>query len=143
MKTTTNSAFPIFSVESPNLLYRNLPKPLLDALRMREKQKYADLLSEVLCACAKDTQQKTRRENRRCVAASQVDLQNQGAIFKNLSCTRESIAESIDRAPANQSPVKRRRFQTFEKVYHEYTMVTIDEKGDTCMDSEVRSTVVK
>ena len=54
------------------------------------------------------------------------------------------MAESIDQAPAKLSSVKRRRFQTFKKASHEkWPLVTIGEKGDTCVNSEVRSTVVK
>ena len=54
------------------------------------------------------------------------------------------MAESIDHAPAKPSPVKRRRFQTFKKAYHEkWPFVTIDEEGDTCVNSEVHSSVVK
>ena len=54
------------------------------------------------------------------------------------------MAESIDHTPAKLSPAKRRHFQTFEKACHEkWLSVTIDEKGDTCMDSEVCSTVMK
>ena len=56
----------------------------------------------------------------------------------------ESMAESFDRVPAKPSPVKRRHFQTFKQVHHEkWSFATIDEKGDTCMNSEVRSSVVK
>ena len=56
----------------------------------------------------------------------------------------KSMAESFDRAPAEPSPMKRRRFQTFKKVHHEkWSSATVDEKGDTCMNSEVRSSVVK
>ena len=62
---------------------------------MRERQKNnADLLSEVLCACAKDTKQKKFLWSFR-EAASRVD-RNQGAICKNVSCTTESMAESFD-----------------------------------------------
>ena len=54
------------------------------------------------------------------------------------------MAESIDRASAKQSPAKRRRFQTFKKAIHEkWPLVTIDEKGDTYVNSEVCSSVVK
>ena len=54
------------------------------------------------------------------------------------------MTESIDRAPAKLSPAERRRFQTFKKAYHEkWPFVTVDKAGDTCMNSEVRSTVVK
>ena len=52
--------------------------------------------------------------------------------------------ESIDRAPAKPSPAKRRRFPTFKKAYHEkWPLVTVDQKGDICVNSEVRSSVVK
>ena len=54
------------------------------------------------------------------------------------------MAESIDHAPAKPSPAKRRRFQTFKKAHHEkWPFVTIDEEDETCVNSEVRSTVVK
>ena len=54
------------------------------------------------------------------------------------------MAESIDRAPAKPSPVKMRCFKLFKNVHHEkWSFATIDEKGDTCMNSEVRSSVVK
>ena len=54
------------------------------------------------------------------------------------------MAESIDRASAKPSPAKRRRFQTFKKAYYEkWPFVTVDEESDTCVNSEVRSTVVK
>ena len=56
----------------------------------------------------------------------------------------ESVAESIDRTPSKPSPAKRRGFQMFKKVQHEkWSFATIDEKGDTCVNSEVRSSVVK
>ena len=54
------------------------------------------------------------------------------------------MAESIDHAPANLSALKRRHFQMFKKVYHEkWLFVIVDEEGDTSVNSEVRSTVVK
>ena len=53
------------------------------------------------------------------------------------------MAGSIDWAPAKRPPAKRRCYQTFKKVYHEkWPFVAIDEEGDTCVNSEVRSTVV-
>ena len=56
----------------------------------------------------------------------------------------ESMAESIDCAPAKLSPAKRRHFQTFKKEYREKrSFTTVDEKGDTCVNSEVCSSVVK
>ena len=68
-------------------------------------------------------------------AASQLDLQNQGAICKNVSCSRESMVESIDHAPSEKD--------TFKKAYHEkWPFVTVDEEGDTYVNSEVHSTVV-
>ena len=96
----------------------------------------ADSLSEVLCACAKDRKQKKFLGSFR-KAASRIDW-NQGAICKNVLCTMESMAESIDRAPVKPSPAKRRRFQTFKKaIYEKWPLVTIDEKGDTYVNSEV------
>ena len=54
------------------------------------------------------------------------------------------MAESFDCAPAKLSPVKKRRFQPFKKAYPEkWPFVTVDEKGDTSVNSEVHSTVVK
>ena len=54
------------------------------------------------------------------------------------------MAESVDRASAKLSSAKRRRFQTFEKICREKKpLVTIDKKGDTCVNSEVPSAVVK
>ena len=53
------------------------------------------------------------------------------------------MAESFDRAPAKPSLAKR-CFQTFKKVHHdEWSLATVDEKGDTCVNSGVRGTVVK
>ena len=99
----------------------------------------ADLLSGVLCACVKDMmKQKFLRSFRE--AASRID-RNHGAICEKVLCTMESMAKSIDCTPAKPSPAKRRCFQTFKKVHHEKWPV--DEKGDTCMNSEVRSSVVK
>ena len=54
------------------------------------------------------------------------------------------MAESIDCAPAKPSPAKRKHIQTFDKVHCEkWSFATNDEKGDTCVNSEVCSTVVK
>ena len=54
------------------------------------------------------------------------------------------MAESIDHAPAKPSPVKRRHFQMFKKAFHEkWPSVTVDKKGDTCVNSEVPSAVVQ
>ena len=88
-------------------------------------------------ACVKDMKQNKFLWSF-CKAASWID-QNRGAICKNALCTLENMAKSIDRAPAKPSPAKRRHFQTFKKVHHK----TVDEKGDTCVNSEVRSSVVK
>ena len=85
---------------------------------------------EVLCTCAKDTKQKKFLRSF-CEAASRID-RNQGAICENVSCTTESMAESIDCAPAKPSPAKRRRFQMLRKASHEkWPFITIDEEGDT------------
>ena len=52
------------------------------------------------------------------------------------------MAESFDCTPTKLSPAKRRHF--YKKAYHEkQPFVTVDEKGNTCMNSEVHSTVVK
>ena len=76
-------------------------------------------------------------------AASRVD-RNQGAIYENVLCTMESMAESIDCAPAKPSPAKKKHIQTFDKVHCEkWSFATNDEKGDTCVNSEVCSSVVK
>ena len=76
-------------------------------------------------------------------AVSRMDW-NQGAICENVSCMTESVAESIDRAPAKPFPAKRRCFQTFKKVHHKkWSFATVDEKGDNCMNSAVHSSVVK
>ena len=54
------------------------------------------------------------------------------------------MAKSIDHAPAKPSPAKRRCFQTFKKVHHEkWPFAMVDEKGDTCVNSEVCSSVIK
>ena len=54
------------------------------------------------------------------------------------------MAKSIDRTLAKPSPAKRRCFQMFKKAYREkWPFITIDEKRDTFVNSEVRSTVVK
>ena len=68
-------------------------------------------------------------------------LSKPGAICKNVSCTKESMAESIDCATVKPPLAKRRHFQMFEKACHEkWPLDTIDEKGDTCMNmnSEAR-----
>ena len=54
------------------------------------------------------------------------------------------MAKSIDHTPAKPSLMKRRCFQTFKKASHEkWPFPTIDEKVDTCLNSEVHTTVVK
>ena len=101
-----------------------------------------DLLAEVLCACTKDTKQKKLIRSFH-EAESWIDW-NQDAICQNVLCTTESMAEFIDRTPAKPSPAKRRGFQTFKKVHHEkWCFVTVDEKGNTWVNSEVCSSVVK
>ena len=75
--------------------------------------------------------------------------QNMGAIFKNIECERESKAGSADCTSAKLSPAKKRHFQTFKKEYHVkwpafIIVMIVDEKGcNTCMNSEVCSTVLK
>ena len=54
------------------------------------------------------------------------------------------MAGSIDWAPAKRPPAKRRCFQTFKTANNEkLPFVTVDEEGDTCVNSEVHVTVVK
>ena len=102
MKTTTNSAFPIFPRVTTVFLLELTEATfghIVNIVHAR-KQKYADLLSKL------------------------------GAVCENFSRARESMAESIDRAPAKPSPAKRRRFQTFEKACHEkWPLVAINEKS--------------
>ena len=94
----------------------------------------ACLLSEVFCAWVKDTKQNKFLQSF-CKAASRIDL-NRGAICKNVLCTMESMAESIDHAPVKPSPAKRRRFQMLKKVHHEkWSLATVDQKADTCVNS--------
>ena len=116
---------------------------------MRERQKICRFaLGSALQVCARHEAKRVslefpRREHRIREAASQIDLRNQSTICKNVSCSRESMAESIDHVPAKPSPVKRRRFQTFKKAYHEkWPFITVDKEDDTCVNSEVCSTVV-
>ena len=48
------------------------------------------------------------------------------------------MAESIYRVPAKPPAAKMRRFQTLKKTYYEkWPSVTVDEKNDSCMNSEV------
>ena len=106
---------------------------LRSALRMCERHEAKKSFSEV-----------SGRERCICKAASQIDLRNQGAICKKVSCSREGMAKSVGRTHEKLSPVKRRHFQMFKKAFHEkWPFVTIDKKGDSCLSSEVRSTVVK
>ena len=54
------------------------------------------------------------------------------------------MAESIDRAPAKPSPVKMRCFKLFKNVHHEkWSFATIDKNGDTCVNFEICSSVLK
>ena len=120
-KNTTNMAFPIFTKSSWSCLYWNFVKPLFDVLHMCERQKYADLLLEVLVCLQKTRSRRSFsevswKEHHICEGASRIDLQNQDAICKNILCVRESMVESIDCAPAIPSPVKMRCFQNLRKV---------------------------
>ena len=54
------------------------------------------------------------------------------------------MSRSTDCAPAKPFPVKKRCFQKFKKEYHgKWPFVTVNEKCDTFIKSEVRKTVVK
>ena len=140
--TTTNTAFSIFPKSSRSVCAGTYRIHFWTCCSCAKDRNNADLLLEVLCACVKDTKQKKFLRSF-CEAGSWID-RNQGAICENILCTTESMAESIDRAPAKLSPVKRRRFQMFKKVHHEkWSFTTVDEKGYTCMNSEVHSSVVK
>ena len=91
MKTTTNSAFPIFAESRRSFCtgtYRSY--------------------FWTRCAAAKAVKLQI-------CSRSQIDLRNQGAICENVSCTRESMTEPIDGAPPKPSPAKRRSFQTLKK----------------------------
>ena len=92
----------------------------------------AELLSEMFCACAKDTKQKEFLQSFR-EAASQID-RNQGTICENVSCMTKSMDKSIDCAPEKPSPVKRGHFLMFKKVRSEkWSFATVDKKSDTCI----------
>ena len=107
---------------------------------VQKTENNADLLLEVLCS--KDTKQKKFLQSFR-EAASRVDL-NRSAICENVSYTTESMSKSFDDEPGKPSTAKRRRFQTFKKVHHEkWFLATTDKKGDTCVNSEVHSSVMK
>ena len=116
------------------------------------------------CSCAKDRNmpicswkcsacgQKTRsrrsfskvsqREHCICEAASRIGLQNQGAICENECFMCEGKHGWV--YCLHTYKTRRRCFQTFKKAYHEkLPFITVDEKGDTCMNSEVCNTVVK
>ena len=94
----------------------------------------ADSRLEVLCACTKDTKQKKFLQSF-CDGASRID-QNQGAICENVSCTTSRTCKTVFS--------EKETFQTFKKVHLEKrSFATIDEKGNTCMNSEVCSRVVK
>ena len=132
----------IFPESSQNVCARTYRSLFLMLFACVKDRNDADLPSEVLCACAKDTKQK-KFARRFHEAASRVD-RNQGAICENVLCTTESMAVSIDRAPAKPSSVKRRHFQMLKKVHHEkWSFTTVDEKGDASVNSEVHSSVVK
>ena len=54
------------------------------------------------------------------------------------------MAKCIDRAPAKPSSARRRCVQIFNKMYHQkWPFIFIDGKGDTFVNTEVCSTVVK
>ena len=54
------------------------------------------------------------------------------------------MVKSSDHASVKLSPEKMRHFQMLKKEYCEKcSFVTVDKKGDTCMNFEICSTVVK
>ena len=142
MKKQSNAAFLFFPESSQSICAGTYGSHFWLHCACTKDRNNADLVSEVLCTCAKDTKQKKFLRSF-CEAASQID-RNQGAICKNISHTTESMDKSIDHTPVKPSPLKRRCFQTFKKVHLEkWSFTTVDEKGDTCVNSEVRSSVVK
>ena len=147
MITTATDGFSDLSRESPKLCNGTYRWPLLDALRIRWRLKYAYLISEVLCACAKDTKQKKFPEENIGVPKLQAEsiFRIRAPFVKKTFCVwRKAWLECFDCTPAKLSPVTSRCFQMHKKAYDEkWPFTTTDEKGDACMHSEVRSTVVK
>ena len=78
---------------------------------MHERHKPGESFSEV-----------SQRECRNHMVASQIDLENEDTICKNVLCLRESMAEFIDCTPAKLSPTKRRHFQTYHTIPLEVAM---------------------
>ena len=115
--TTTNTAFLIFLESSRSICAGTCWSHFWMWCACAKDRNNADLPSKVVCVCVKDMKQKKLLWSFH-EAASRVD-RNQGAICENFLCTTESMAKSIDHAPAKPSPAKRRCFQTFKKVHHE------------------------
>ena len=88
-----------------------LTKATVGHLHIRERQKYADLLLEVRCTCAKDTKQKflwsfPKRTSHPWSCKPNRSLESGHYLSKKVSCSRKSIAESIDNARSKLSPAK-------------------------------------
>ena len=99
------------------------------------KMKICRLLLKVLCVCAKDTKQKKVSLKFPEGNITSAKLQAEWIFgirvpfVKNVSCSRESMAEYIDHTPAKSSPAKRRRFQMFKKTYYEkWPFITLTRK---------------
>ena len=151
-KTTKYMAFQIVPESGMSFLYCNLLMPLLDSLHKRKRPNLLVLLSCSWKCSAHAWKTWSRRIfyevswRGHCIhkAASWIELQNHGAICWYVLCEKESMAGSADCAPAKPSPAKKRWFQKFMKEYLEkWSFITVDEKGDTCMNSEVRTAVLK
>ena len=103
-------------------------------LRMCERWKYADC-SWKCSACARKTKQKKVSLKFPEGNITSAKLQAEWIFgirvpfVKNVSCSRESMAEYIDHTPAKSSPAKRRRFQMFKKTYYEkWPFITLTRK---------------
>ena len=141
MKNNNKRCFFIFPESSRSICAWTYRSHFWTGCSCAKDRNDADLLSEVLCACAKDMKRKKFLGNF-LIAASRVD-RNQGAIYENVLCTMESMAESSDSAPVKPSPAKR-RFRMFKKVHHgKWSLATTDKKGETCVNTEIWSSVVK
>ena len=113
MKNNNKHCLFNFSRDQPKRLCRNLLKSLVDALHLRERQKYADLLLEVLWACMKDMKlKKSLQSLLKRTPQSWIDLWNQGAICKKksfvsagkhcrvcLSCTCKTVSSGKEMFP--------------------------------------------
>ena len=137
----TQTSLPIFPKKSQSFLYRNLPKP-----QMKDKKICRFALRSALRTRKRRKAEKVSwREHRIHKAASWIDLQNQGTIYKkNFSCAGGKHCWVFIAYLQNCLQQKGDVSKHLKKAYHEkWPFITLDEKGDTCVNSEVLSTVVK